>query len=368
MKIVILSASFEAGGPNNVLYNMVEAYSHDRRDVEFVMMAISDTLKDSREEDYKVLGVKTICLHLNKRFDSIIRKKVIKRAILDEFPDVVHASGYRPEMAISFISLPGIKKVASIFCYSFEDFVMLYGKIIGSIMSYSTVFNYKNCIDMTIPCSEYIVGKYKKKFKKVPFNYKVAYTGVPEDVFVPLGENERAERRKELGIPENAIVYLFCAVLIPRKNPEMVVKTFADYHNNNTLLLIMGDGILREKCEAICNDPNVVRYLGYQPGSLNYLQVSDYLISSSYSEGFPTAVLEAMSTGVAPVLSNIEPHKEMLAGVTDPRLFNPDSEEDLLMLLRKETVSFDYRNYYKENFSSKVMYKKHLEIYKALID
>lgn len=368
MKIIILSASFEAGGPNNVLYNMVEAYSHDRKDVEFVMMAISDTSKDSREDDYNNLGIKTICLHLNKRIDSILRNKKIKQAILDERPDVVHASGYRPEIAISLMKLPGIRKVASIFCYSFEDYVMLYGKMLGSILSYSSVFFYKYCIDMTMPCSEYIVGRYKQKFGKVPFKYKVAYTGVPEDTFVPLCEKERVERRRVMGIPEDSIVYLFCAVLIPRKNPEMVVKAFLDYHSSNTLLLIMGDGQLKKKCESICNDPNIVRYLGYQPGTLNFLQVSDYLISSSYSEGFPTSVLEAMSVGVIPVLSNIEPHIEMLKGANEPRLFDPDCEEELLSLLKEEKPSFNYRQYLKDNYSSKVMFAKHLEIYKHLMD
>lgn len=367
MKIVILVSSFEAGGPNNVLYNMLEAYSHDRNDVVFSIMAISDTSKDSREEDFKALGISTNCLHLNNRLDFLFKTSAIKKAIKSERPDIIHASGFRPEVVISMINLPGVKRVASVFCYSFEDYEMLYGKVIGLIMSYISVLNYKRHLDITIPCSEYIISKYKSRFGKVPFQYKVAYTGVPEDVFIPLTNQERQIRREKLNIPVEANVYLFCGVLIPRKNPELVVKTFADFNSKNTFLLMMGDGVLRDRCEELCNDPNKVRYLGYQPGTLEYLQISDYLVSASFSEGFPTAVLEAMSVGVAPVLSNIEPHKEMLVGVTDARMFDPNNERELLNLLELEKPAFDYRQYFKDNFSSKVMYRKHIEIYKSLL-
>ena len=67
---------------------------------------------------------------------------------------------------------------------------------------------------------------------------------------------------------------------------------------------------------SIAEDSNI-KLIGAQPGTLEYLQISDFYISASYSEGFPTAVLEAMSVGVLPVLSDINPHIEMVSNLSN---------------------------------------------------
>lgn len=367
MKIVIVTNTLNRCGPVNVLYNMVEAYSQNRGNHEFVMLTLSDSLDNSREDDFKRIGVRTRSLHINNKLLTPFKLSIIRKTITEENPDVVHASGFRAEMVISYIKLPNIKKVASIFNYVFEDLEMLYGKFVGGIMANLVVNNYKKHFDLTLPCSEYIINKYIQRYNTVPFNYKIIYTGVSDVFFKPLTAEQRVKQRAKYNISSDVIVYLFCAVFIPRKNPELIVKAFKDFGSDNILLLMMGDGPLRNKCELMWNDNRHIRYLGSQPSTLEYLQISDYIVSASYSEGFPTAVLEAMSVGVIPVLSNIGPHKEMLAGVDSPRMFTPDNEAELLDLLAMDKSNFNYRDYFMKNFSSKVMYKKHIEAYSSLI-
>ena len=44
----------------------------------------------------------------------------------------------------------------------------------------------------------------------------------------------------------------------------------------------------------------------------NYLQLSDFFISSSQTEGLPNATMEAMACGLPCVLSDIEAHREIV--------------------------------------------------------
>lgn len=74
---------------------------------------------------------------------------------------------------------------------------------------------------------------------------------------------------------------------------------------------MMGDGELMQACKSVCNGEQIT-YLGNCSDTRPYLSISDYYISPSLSEGFPTAVLEALSMGLGCILSDIPPHIEML--------------------------------------------------------
>lgn len=366
MKVLIVSPSLDAGGPTNVMYNMLEAYTMGHYDFKVSLICLSDARSNSRQKDFENLGVKVVNLHIPKGFRGLFYAKRLKKAILHENPSIVHAHGFVPEFLLFMINLPNIKKVTSQFNFPYEDYFMLYGKILGRLMCEFSMHMYKH-FDMVIPCSQYIVNQIRRVKKVVPYKYRVIYTGVPAHKFTPLSERKRLMIRNKLGLPIDKKIFLYIAVFIKRKNPEILVKAFSELQREDYLLLMMGDGELMDACKQLCNDSNIVRYLGTQPSTLEYLQVSDYHVSASYSEGFPTAVLEAMSVGVVPILSSIGPHTEMLSGIDKPMLFDADDKEALKTIINYPDTSIDYRSYLMDNFSSKVMIEKHYELYKDIL-
>lgn len=367
MRVVIVSPSLDAGGPTNVIYNMLEAYVKGHYKFEISLICLSDARSNSRQSDFEKLGIKVMNLYIPKGYKGIFYASRLKKAILCESPNIVHVHGFVPEMLLSMINLPNVKKITSQFNFPFEDYVMLYGKILGKLMSQVSMLMYRH-FDMVIPCSQYIINRIKDVKKDVPYKYRVIYTGVPTDKFSPLDREGKIAARKRLGLPIDKKIFLYIAVFIKRKNPKILVRAFSELKQEDCLLLMMGDGELVNGCKQICDDPNVVKYLGKQNSTLEYLQVSDYLVSASYSEGFPTAVLEAMSVGVAPILSAIGPHIEMLSGVSTPMLFNADDKETLKSIISQPDSSIDYREYFYHNFSSTVMIEKHYELYKELLN
>lgn len=75
-----------------------------------------------------------------------------------------------------------------------------------------------------------------------------------------------------------------------------------------------------------------------------------------------------MSVGVVPILSNIIPHREMLSGVPSPFLFdvNDESLKNVLSSSQGYERDFDYRQYLYSNFSSHIMQKRYISMYKLL--
>ena len=74
---------------------------------------------------------------------------------------------------------------------------------------------------------------------------------------------------------------------------------------------MIGDGKLKEGYQQKYAHSNI-KYLGHIEQPLKYLQASDFLISASVSEGLPNTVLESLACGIPVILSDIEPHREIL--------------------------------------------------------
>lgn len=364
LTVVLLCSTLDRLGPTNVIYNMLQAYCKDPSDVIFEIVTISPEPVTTRIEDFKELGLQVYSLNIERGYRAIFNLRKIRNFIVSLKPNVVHSYGFRADIILSRLNLDSsIIRISSSFNNPFEDFKMQFGYVKGLLMAQSLIRSYRQFANV-ITCSNFIANRLRNYYKSL----SVIYTGVDADYFTPLPLLEKQKKREELGIPMNSKVYIFIANLIPRKNPEFLIKIFSTLKLNNTLLLMMGDGPLLNSCKAICNDPSIVRYLGAQPGSLEYLQISDFYISPSFSEGFPTAVLEAMSVGVVPILSDIMPHREMLSGVPSPFLFDisDTSLANTLSISQRYECNFDYRQYLIDNFSSQNMQKHYISIYKLL--
>jgi glycosyltransferase involved in cell wall biosynthesis len=74
-----------------------------------------------------------------------------------------------------------------------------------------------------------------------------------------------------------------------------------------TRLIILGDGPLRAELEAQIKElslEKVVKILGYVENPLKYFKKADIFVLSSYVEGMPNVLVEAMMCGCTPVSTN----------------------------------------------------------------
>jgi glycosyltransferase involved in cell wall biosynthesis len=124
--------------------------------------------------------------------------------------------------------------------------------------------------------------------------------------------HSRADARKALGIREDATVILFCAKLVPRKRPELLLKAFARAHaaaGTTACLVYAGEGALRAQLQrdaAALGVAEDVRFLGFVNQSRLPLvyRAADLLVLPSSHEPWGLVVNEAMACGVPAAVSD----------------------------------------------------------------
>lgn len=116
--------------------------------------------------------------------------------------------------------------------------------------------------------------------------------------------------------------------LVPIKNHTTTLRAFEHAREDGDQLTYVGEGAERPTLEheiAARGLEGGVRLLGLLTREQVYRQMasSDVYISTSYGEGLPIAVLEAMAARCALILSDIMPHREIVEGIDVP-LLHPD--------------------------------------------
>lgn len=122
-------------------------------------------------------------------------------------------------------------------------------------------------------------------------------------------EVDRGAVRREWGIPEDAVVAVFCAKLQPWKRPLDAMRAFAKANVKDAYLVFAGDGPLRASLEAEAKALGIMektRFLGFvnQSGLPQVYRSSDLLIMPSEYDPCPYVVCEAMLCGCPVALSD----------------------------------------------------------------
>jgi glycosyltransferase involved in cell wall biosynthesis len=123
-------------------------------------------------------------------------------------------------------------------------------------------------------------------------------------------EDVRNEIRKQNGIRDDAIVFLFLGRLSKDKGLVDLFQAFAIVakSNEDIHLLIVGPdeaGLEVRYMELFEQFPGQVHRIGYTICPEDYMSASDVLCLPSYREGFGTVIIEAASVGLPSIASRI---------------------------------------------------------------
>ena len=132
----------------------------------------------------------------------------------------------------------------------------------------------------------------------------------------PVTDAERADARARFRVDGPATVGAWIGSLDDRKDPLTPIA--AAKASPGVTLLIAGDGPLRAAVEQ--EAAASVRVLGFQRDVRAVLAAADFFVLSSRREGLSFAVLEAMSLGLVPLVSDAPGNPEAVgdAGIVVP--------------------------------------------------
>lgn len=123
--------------------------------------------------------------------------------------------------------------------------------------------------------------------------------------------------RKELGISDQQTVIGYIVRITRQKDPFTLVKAVKDLivANKNVLLLVVGDGDLKEEMVELVNSLNLqshVIFLPFRNDIPVVLNAIDIYCLPSLWEGFPIGILEAMAMKKAVVTTPVNGNTELV--------------------------------------------------------
>ncbi|MBD2310993.1 glycosyltransferase family 4 protein [Desertifilum sp. FACHB-1129] len=130
-----------------------------------------------------------------------------------------------------------------------------------------------------------------------------------ERIALTAAQTHKAQIRADWGIPEDAVVAIFCAKFIPRKRPLDAIQAFAKANVPNSYLVMVGVGPLEAELKAAAEQLGVADRVKF-PGLIKYSRLpeayaaSDLLVFPSEHEPYGLPVNEAMICGIPVLVSD----------------------------------------------------------------
>ncbi len=164
---------------------------------------------------------------------------------------------------------------------------------------------------ITINHEDYKLAKKKFKMKKLTYVPGIGIDTQREG----LSQKEKEEKRKELGIPQDAFLITNAAEFTPNKNQKTVIEAIEQLHNPNIYFVMCGIGEKKAELEQYVKEHGLeehIRFVGFRNDLHEILQTSDCFVLSSFREGLSVALMEAMAEGLPVVCGRIRGNVDLV--------------------------------------------------------
>ena len=168
--------------------------------------------------------------------------------------------------------------------------------------------------------------------------------------------------------------FLFVGRLSEEKGIRVLLNAFKSSDLN---LVIIGDGPMKAEVESVVKERSNIQYLGFQPKAVimdNLKRAKSLIFPSTWYEGFPITILEALATGTPVIGSRIGGIAEIVKDKFNGLLFEPGDEGSLARSLTElkhhdlKALSANARNSYLEFYTPDLNYKILMDIYNAAMN
>jgi glycosyltransferase involved in cell wall biosynthesis len=313
MHVLYLVSTLRRAGPTAVLLDIIRHLDPGRFDP--VVVTLSPEPADSMIDAYLETSVPVRSMSMSRMralFHRGWRRDLQRESGIDlGCRCVVHSHGIRADV-ISSAGLAGVPRLATVHNYPYEDYVMKYGPLQGRWMAWSHLRAYR-ALPTVVACSSTLA----ERLRQHSIAATVIRNGVDTTKFCAASSEERLRLRSELGLPRESRVGVCVGALSERKQPLSVVRAAKAIDDPSLVMLFAGGGSLEAECRLEARGDDRIRFLGQVAEPAPVMRAADFFVSASRSEGLPVAALEASACGLHTILSDIGPHRELLALAPD---------------------------------------------------
>lgn len=256
--------------------------------------------------------------------------------VLQSMEDPIYLDKLNKDISVTSLNSPSAKKMlpalhrylksntfSHALVFGAEIAVNLY--LLRALMhqNYKIVARSLNTLSREYSLADGFVRKYVTATLVKLFFHKADYaiaqsTGMAEDMIESWGFdrnkvtviNNALQPLYELEVKSDVVVQkenyvLYAGRLEKQKGLELLLKAFALIEEKNVELRLVGSGSLKEELVRQAKELGVdsrVRFIEHTPDIMNYYKKAKAVVMTSYFEGFPNVLVEAISCGT-PVVS-----------------------------------------------------------------
>ena len=266
--------------------------------------------------------------------------KVVKK----ENINIIHAHWFFPHGFISSICNKFLNK---------KLLITMHGGDIAILNKIPLIKRY--IADFTIKNTNLIISVNKKNENSLKSIASSKLSNIIESktVIIPMGiknkefntNKSKSTLRKKYNIHKKFVV-LYLGRLSKEKGPNYLIDSLKMIKNIDYILLIAGDGPIKELLKKQVKRYKLnekVKFLGYITGikKVELLKLSDVLVMPSEREGLPVTIMEAMSTGLPTIATDVGGVNEIINknnGILIPSKNPKIMAETIVYLLKNEKL------------------------------
>lgn len=309
INVLFVVMHLKGGGSERLVHNL--ALKLDRK---FLNPSIAYFFEDVALKEFSKYEIPLYHVPKNKRFDISTMLK-LSDLIKENNIHVVNAHHFMP-MVYSFYGCKIKNNCRLIYTehsiWEIEKIPWKWRKAGGYLLSRS---------DGVVGVSEEVTEAIQNRFNLHPSKVFTIKNGV--DLNAYRSSNNKEELRKELGIAEDEKVIGIVANLKRIKNHIFLLRAFNELIKSydKVKLLLVGQGFENdpENTEAelrIFVDKNGLKekvlFLGYRSDIPDLLNIMDIFCLTSFNEGLPISLIEAMAAGLPVVGANVEGIRDVI--------------------------------------------------------
>ena len=160
----------------------------------------------------------------------------------------------------------------------------------------------------------------------------------------PLDLRSREEARRELGLPADATVAMMVANMRWVKGADLLMQAAMECSDLAHLHFVFMGRVMDEEVNRLAKDQRLgerVHLVGFRPQASQWLSAADLFVMPSRAEALSVALLEAMSAGICPLVSDAGGMKEAVRHEVDGVVFERQNVPALVASLRDLAASPD---------------------------
>lgn len=190
---------------------------------------------------------------------------------------------------------------------------------------------------------------WNQKFPFLAKKFVTIHNGIDmNDFFDSMSEEKKKELKTSLGIKDEEFSTGIVAAFRPEKGHEYALralKLITDSKRKAKLLLI-GDGekhnYLKSLGDRLSISKNII-WLGYKKDPRPYISICDAILSPSFAESFPYAIIEALAMGKIVIVTDVGGSSEIIRDGFNGFLIKPKDFASLAEIWNKIIDQEDLR-------------------------